>query len=65
MMGSRTIHIGFDSAAMLSKALTLIEAANEWCNDSQPEWLPLRNPYKKPWGYRKIVIYGKFSSKQS
>lgn len=50
MMRNGTVHIGIDSAAMLSKARKLIQVAIEWCTDSQPDWLPKRNPCKIPWG---------------
>ena len=65
MMRSNTIHIVTDSAAMMTKALKLIEDAKEWCSTSQPEWLPKEHHIKKHGGFNMTGTCGKFSLKQS
>ena len=47
---NKHIHIGTDSAAMLGKATKLQEAAVDWMECVSSNWLPKRNPFRKPWG---------------
>ena len=65
MMRFNTIHIGTDSAAMMTKALKLIEVAKGWCSSSQPEWLPRKNHITNHGVFNVTGTCGKFSSKQS
>jgi hypothetical protein len=50
LMRRKSIRIGTDSAAMLSKAKALMETARRWSDEAQHDWLPKRNPLRKPWG---------------
>ena len=59
LVRNKHIHIGTDSAAMLTKATKLQKAAVSWMDSVLNNWLPKKNPFGKPWGFRQMVTFGK------
>ena len=63
LLRNKLIHIGTGSAAMLHKARKLQAAALTWLESVGNNWLPKKNSFGKPWGSRRMEIFGETCGK--
>ena len=50
LIRNKHVHIGTDSAAMMTKATKLQTAAISWVDSVLNNWRPKKNPFGRPWG---------------